>query len=487
MTVVPFQPRSDGYGSLLSGLGIPGVDGAYGQYAGNSFFTNNGLRSFLATRYSNFQLTSLYITNGIAQKIIDKPADDAFQRGVTIENDDDELIEDEYDRLQVTTRMADALRWSRLYGGAALVLVAQDGGTLIDPLNLDTLDQVHEIKVYDITCIQGTDVTYQDESNPETFGKMEFYDIHPPQSSAFRIHETRLIPVSGEALPPNVAYYNRISWAGRSVLESCAKDITRYEQGLDWTLKLLERKQQAVYQMQGLGEMFAQGDDPLVVKRVNMVDQVRGNLNTVVIDKEDAYEIKTVGMDGVQQALATFETALCASSKMQNTMLFGKSSTGLNANGAGDLESHYTMVAHIQEVIARPPLEKLTSILWCQKDFRSKIPDDWHIKFNSLWVPSAQEKAQTEFVEAQAANQEITALTTLMGEQIMTAEEVREVVIEEYYNEYGFSIDLPDFPDELQYAQGVDTSQLQIPANGKPGEPIKVPKVSVPVKKAPPK
>lgn len=476
------QPRRDGYANLLSGLGVPTFGGLPGSMPNGPYGTRGGFSAFWSNRFSNYNLTDLYLTNGLAQKIVDKPADDAFQRGIEIENDDDELMCDEYDRLRILTVMSDAVRWSRLYGGSALILIAQDGGDLTDPLNLDTLDQVKEIRVYDITCIQGTDRTYQDESDPETFGKMEFYNVMPPQSSAFIIHETRLIPISGDPLPPNMAYYNRINWAGRSVLECCSKDISRYDQGLDWTLKLLERKQQPVYQMSGLGEMFAQGDDPLVSRRVNMVDQVRGNLNTVVVDKEDAYEIKSPGMDGVQQALDTFSIALCASAKMQTTILFGKSTTGLNATGSGDLEAHYTMIAHIQEVNARPAIEKLTSILWCQKDLRSKIPDDWHIKFNPLWVPSAQEKAQTEYTEAQAMNQEVTALTTLMTEQIMTAEEVREIIVEEFYGEYDFSVDLPDFPDEMNYSEQVDTSQLQIP-NKKPGGPIAVPTVKLPAKK----
>lgn len=482
MTVVRMQPRRDGYGSLLSGLGVPSLGGFPGTMSNGALLSRGGFSAFWSNRFSTYSLTDLYLTNGIAQKIVDKPSDDAFQRGIEVENDDDELMCNEYERLLVLTRMADAVRWSRLYGGSALILIAQDGGELTDPLNLDTLDRINEIRIYDITCIQGTDRTYQDESNPDTFGKMEFYNVLPPQGNAFVIHETRLIPVSGDALPPNIAHYNRINWAGRSVLECCSKDISRYEQGLDWTLRLLERKQQPVYQMAGLGEMFAQGDDPMVTKRVNMVDQVRGNLNTVVVDKDDTYEIKSPGMDGVQQALDTFSIALCASAKMQNTILFGKSTTGLNATGSGDLEAHYTMVAHIQEVIARPALEKLTSILWCQKDLRSKIPDDWHIKFNPLWVPSAQEKAQTDFVTAQAKGQEVTALTTLMNEQIMTAEEVREVIIEEFYDEYGFSVDLPDFPDEMNYSEQVDTTQLQIP-NKKGEGPITVPTVKIPTKK----
>ena len=83
----------------------------------------------------------------------------------------------------------------------------------------------------------------------------------------------------------------RMPWIGRSVLESCTNDIDRYQQGLEWSLRLLERKQQAVYNMSGLGEMFQAGDDRIVQQKYQLVDTVRGNLNTVVVDKEDTYTV----------------------------------------------------------------------------------------------------------------------------------------------------------------------------------------------------
>jgi hypothetical protein len=155
-------------------------------------------------------------------------------------------------------------------------------------------------------------------------------------------------------------------------------------------------------------------------------------------------------------------------------MLFGQSTKGLNQTNAGDLESHYVMVAHVQSVVAKPALEKLTSILWLQKGLKSKIPDDWEICFKELWVPTEKENADTEFVKAQAESFHVTALTGLITEQIITPEEARQVVVEELYPEYGFDPSLPDFPEELNYAAGVDTAQMDVPGQqpGQPTQPV---------------
>ena len=125
----------------------------------------------------------MYLSNGLAQKIIDRPSDDAIQRGVEIEGDEDALMNDEYDRLQVLAKLANALRWSRLFGGAVMVLIAKDGGDFPDPLDLNNLDTIEEIRVYDITAVRGTDRYYDNPSDPTTFGKMEYYFIHRQECS----------------------------------------------------------------------------------------------------------------------------------------------------------------------------------------------------------------------------------------------------------------------------------------------------------------
>jgi uncharacterized protein len=447
-----FTNRFDGFMNVLSGLNTPGRDR-----------TSSTVQTSSRFRYSHLDLAELYLSNGLAQKIIDRPSDDAIQRGVEIEGDEDALMNDEYDRLQVLAKFGNSLRWSRLFGGAVMVLIAKDGGDFPDPLDLNNLDTIEEIRVYDITAVRGTDRYYDDPSDPTTFGKMEYYLIQPPGVQSFEIHESRLIAVGGEPIPSRHTL-TRLPWVGRSVLEACYKDIIRYDQGLEWSLRLLERKQQAVYNMGGLAEMFREGDEDAVIKRINLVDMVRGNLNTIVVDKEDTYQILTGAIDGVDALLKEYQTALSASSNIPLMILFGEHSKGLGNSGAGNLESYYGMVSHIQNVIARPSLEKLTAILWMQKSLTGPVPDKWKITFNPLWIATDLENAQTDLAEAQANQAEVAMLVQLMTEQIMTPEEVREVVVNKY-SEYDFPTDLPEGMKDLTYAQGVDPSLMDVPSD----------------------
>jgi uncharacterized protein len=460
-----FHSRFDGFMNMLSGLGAPGLD--------RTMNTQQTRRPNIFARFSHIDLADLYLTNGLAQKIIDRPSDDAIQKGVEIEGDDDNIMNDEYDRLQVMAKLANALRWSRLFGGAVILLIAKDGGDLEAPLNLDSLDTIEELRVFDITAIRGTDRYYDDQTDPTTYGKMEFYELHPPGVESIVVHETRIITIGGEPIPTRYTFVNtqvaRLPWVGRSVLEACAPDIIRYQQGLEWSLRLLERKQQAVYSMAGLGEMFEQGDEVAVQKRIHLVDMVRGNLNSVVVDKDDTYTILSGAMDGIDAILKEYQTALSASSNIPLMILFGEHARGIGNSGAGNLESYYGMVAHIQSVIARPALEKITSILWVQKSLPGKIPDKWKLNFNPLWIATDLEIAQTELAEAQADAAEVATMIQLMTEQILAPEEVRKIVVQDMYDDYGFPDELPSIEGDLGYAANVDTSLMDVPTD--PNQP----------------
>ena len=464
MNAINFKKRFDGFMNVLSGLALPGTfNGSYGAYRG-------GIRS-------HNELCELYLTNGLAQKIIDRPSDDSIQKGVEIEGDEEDLMNDEYDRLQVLAKLANALRWSRLLGGAVMLLIAKDGGELIDPLDLNNLDTIEEIRVYDVTSIRPTSIFYDNADDPTTFGKMEVYELLPPGVASVLVHESRLILVGGEPIPTRFMFINtslsRMPWIGRSALEPCVKDILRYQEGLEWSLKLLERKQQAVYNMDGLAEMMNAGDDDMVRKRINLVDLVRNSLNSVVVDKDDSYTVLSPGMEGVDTTLKEYQTALSASSNIPLMILFGEHARGIGNSGAGNLESYYGMVAHIQSVIARPALERITAILWVQRNLKSKIPDKWKLNFNPLWIATDLEIAQTELADSQANAAEVVMLVSLMDNAIMSPEEIRQVVVDKYYQEYGFSTEIPDGLENVNYAEGVDPSLMDVPTdpgNDKSGE-----------------
>lgn len=78
----------------------------------------------------DMQLTGLYEGNGLFSKIIDTPAEEALKHGFDLNLKSDELnafVEDALDDLEWEEKAATAIKWARLYGGALIVMLIDDG------------------------------------------------------------------------------------------------------------------------------------------------------------------------------------------------------------------------------------------------------------------------------------------------------------------------------------------------------------------------
>lgn len=357
---------------------------------------------------------AMYAEGGLPARVVDMIPDTAVSRGVEITGDD--RVRGELDRLKALPALADAWRWARLTGGGAIVVVAKDGRALRDPLNLEALDQLLELKVFTLDDVSATEKRYSDP-NEANFGMPEVYRVRTqtagPVAAEFFVHESRLIEVPGDPLP---AKLNRkgIPWAGRPAVARAFRAIRRYSEGLHWALRLLEKKQQAVHKMKGLAEAIAAEMEAAIRKRVEMVDAVRNALNGVAVDSEDDYQILSSDMGGVKDTLAEFQIALAAETGIAVTLLFGRSAAGLNATGDGDLEGFYNGVAMGRAAKVNPALERLVSLIRAQRTLAGggeAQGEAWSIAWPPLTPATAKEEAEVRKANAEAQAREMDALS----------------------------------------------------------------------------
>lgn len=372
-------------------------------------------------------VAELYARGGIAARVIDMPADVAMSRGVEVEGDDDRVIAEELQRLDLVGNMSDALRWARLDGGSALMLLT-DTGTLDEPLP-ESIGQVTEIRVVEMPQISVAPGGYYDDPNDPTYGQPEFYHVRPitagnsGASGFFTVHESRLLPVYGDPLPARLRIGATVPWAGRSAATAPFRAIERYEKSLVLSLEILKRKQQAVHRMAGLAELIQNGQEALVRKRVDLVDEVRSLMNGVAVDAEDDYQVYDQTVSGIKDLIAEFQMAVSADSGIPVTALFGRSAAGMNSTGENDLEGLYDLCEGIQKTCAQPALNRLIDALTRQTGINA--PGDWRIKWPSLWTPTDAEQAETRSKNANAAKAEAEARMTDLDTGVVSGEEVR--------------------------------------------------------------
>jgi uncharacterized protein len=417
-----------------------GVLGAYAgrlQYGGTS-----------TTLYAPEEL---YASDGIASAIVDRPAEDAVSRWFRIEGDERDDILGELDRLDAVQALTDAVRWARLTGASAIMPLVDDGQPLDAPLDLGRVRSVTDIMVHSSAAITMRAERYSDPSLPN-YGLPTHYDIRPRYGMTFPVHETRLFPVSGDPLPYSAAQNARLPWMGRGVLDGCYADLCRYRETLRIAKLILERKQQPVHLLSGLGEMLSAGLDDIVAKRLETADLARNILTTVCVDADDDFRVLDSSLSGIRDMIQESKIAVCSSAGgIPLIVLFSEQPGGLNSTGAGQHESYHQLLRREQSRL-QLAAERLVGLLYAQQSFRNREPQSWNLRWEPLWSPTDAEVAATAKTQAEAKKGAVEAIASLVKSGLATPDEGRQLVREQIYETLSTDA-LPEEDDEQPQAE----------------------------------
>jgi len=379
------------------------------------------------------ELENLYEGDGFARRIIDIPADEMVRAGYDIEGIEDEhAVKAELEGIQMLPKLALALRWSGLYGGSLIVMLINDDGTLEEPLNINRVRELEQLRVYDRWQVSRHE-KYLDPAD-RRFGQTKIYQVSPVEGMPYFVHESRCIALDGVAVPDRLRERND-GW-GDSKLQQCYTQLERLGMSHYWANALMERAQQGIHGIPDLtGLLRSPGGEELVKRRINLVDMARSINNTVVIDKEESYDLKSSTMSGIADIIDRLGLALSAVSGMPESLLFGRPQSGLNSTGKSDLEYWYASIKQRQETILLPAIDRIVTI---QLHAMNAYVEDYSIEFEPLTVPSAKEEAETDYTVAKTY--EIYANIGALD-----ASEIRKELADD-----GYQVQELDLPGELE-------------------------------------
>ena len=399
--------RKDGYVNMLNKYGTE--QDASEQYS----YESDG-------PVTDVELTLNYEENGLFAKIIDIPADDAvssgFEYGIS-DIDTETFINDSLDELNFEEAAATAIKWSRLYGGALIVMIIDDGKQLDEPVDWDNIHGIDELLVFerplitpDYNSIYNIDPK---DGKWSKFGQPEYYDISPMYGKAFRVHESRCLLFKNGNIPQ---YSSRTEYRFFGIPEyvrihkALQQTVTSHGNGV----KLLDRAIQAIYKMNDLASLLEtdEGED-VVLRRLRIIDAAKGIINSIAIDADgEDYDYKTVTFSGVKDIIDATCNMLSAVTNIPQTKLFGRSPAGENSTGDGDMENYYSYVNKIQKLNLKKNLGVLIDIILIAGKYKGEFEEvpDYTLQFVPLWnltesqqADVDQKKASTELTKAQTA------------------------------------------------------------------------------------
>lgn len=413
--------RNDGYVNAVIGYGMRRYDpNASGRFGG----LNNWLIDYR-------EADNLYTFNGLAHRIISLPAEEALRKGFEVKVGGDDVDDGTKRRLKSTLEDLDAkkqlglaLTWDRLFGGAAVLMIADDGGTLEDPLNLSRIRRIERLDVYAPEDISFTNAMLYDDPSSPLYGKPQFYNIVGLWGNAFMVHESRLLLFHGGNISN---YYRRMrnGW-GATVFEQIKSEMMHYIGGNDYAFMALGRLSQGILRLANMNNLLMNDEgEAAVQKRLHIIDMARNMLNTIAIDTEDEYDQKSMSLVSVDKILDEFQMAICSATGIPATILFGRSPAGQNATGKSDLENYYNLVETIQQQTLRNPLSRLIEVVGACSEYGVTLPREWYLKFESLWNESEREEAETKKLKAEARRAKADAINTLIQAQVLDVSEAR--------------------------------------------------------------
>jgi len=410
--------KTDGYLNAFSGTGTR---------SDRSVFTKIGQ----AAHIDQNTAANIYMGSGLGRRIADLPATEMTRAGVDFENMDEgteDAVLAKFDDLAVMHHVADALRWSDVFGGSLIVMGINDGGQLDQPLNESGIKSVEFLRVYD-RYQTSVHRRYMDPMNPG-YGKVELWTISPHTGgSPYHVHESRILMFDGDPVP-DLQRSNNDGW-GASKYQACQEALMRFQSSHQWANSLLERAQQAVHGIPDLANILRSvGGEASIQKRVDVVDMVRGMLNTIVIDGQETYELKSTSFSGVPEIMDRLAEGLASCLGWPMYILIQRSPGGLSATGGPNEEAWFAKLQAAQNDKMRSPLNRLVQILLLSMN--GDTGGDWELCFNPLKVPSDKEEAEIEKLEAETKKAEADRAVALVGIGALDPREVRAKIAEDY-------------------------------------------------------
>lgn len=341
------------------------------------------------------------------------------------------------DELSMLQAFNQALKYERAFGGAAILIGADDGqNDLTQPLDEKNIKSIRHLTPF----FGGWDGelvawSYYNDPRKPKYGQPMIYmlrnlgvplarppapgETNPqpytlPQGPAgpliFYIHESRLLVFDGSPSSRRAQVEMR-GW-GDSVFTRCDEVLSQFEQSWNGIAVLMQEYSIAIVKQKGLTELLLKAknnsdvtsSNNAVLTRARQLALSQSICKTRLLDADEEFSRETVSVAGVADVMEQFALRLAAAADMPVSMIFGQVKGGLGDAGNTDLRFFYDRIASKQRRRLLPLLKRLYRLLWLAKDSptRGRLPERWDVRLRPLWQMTAKEKADLRLVVTQA-------------------------------------------------------------------------------------
>ena len=387
----------------------------------------------------------LYASDDIAAKVCDILPEDAMREGlqwIEMEKNDEAAMEAEYLRLKVLEKSQLGWTFGRLYGGAGVVLITDDGAPMDEPLDLGTVRRF--VSMAPLSRWELFPFQWDYDIRSDNFGYPELYQIQPrvptTAQAMFVCHHTRIIRFDGPKLPIRLSIMN---WRwGDSVLTRLRVPLINYVTSMDAAASAVQDFRFNIFKLRNLSALMAAGQSNMIQQRLQLINMTKSIARAVVVEEGEEFTTEVTNFQNLDKILDKLQTRLQAATPVPHTRLFGESPEGLGGTGRHEETNWYDYVKAKQMQVLKPRLEKINDIIFAAKagPFRGKKPKKGTFEFAPLWqldekeeVAMRKDQAMTDQIYMESGVLEpLTVAANRFGGQKYSIETKLPEMIDEY-------------------------------------------------------
>lgn len=398
-------------------MGVPSKDKTTATSVASNYFLTQG------------ELESLYM-HGVPRRYVDCIADEILRHRttITIGGDDpnaQDVITGFEEFLKVTqfhAALSEVIKLQRLYGGAGLVLLIDDGLPEDEPVDVARIRSVNGYIPLSRWELIPEDFNITDWSKPSHYRLTTSQKITPEQDGPYvnlRIHSSRVARFDGMYLPWRVRARNT-GW-GQSVLQVIWEAYKRYESAMAGLESMTQDADLFVHKIPGLFQRIASGNESDLRKRLEANNLSRSVYGGMVVDTEEDLSFLNRALSNIATATDPFVKDLQAATGWPASILMGDSPGGLGKEGRFEERVWASLVEQWQEVYCRTAITEIFQYVLASREgpVRGKPPASWAVHFPSVFTQTDEEKAALRLQMAQVDAQYVN-----LG--VLNAIEIRE-------------------------------------------------------------
>lgn len=324
-------------------------------------------------------LTSLYVSHGIIQVVVDQPVDDAFRGGIDITCEsltpiDVKRLQRAMSKDKVLQTVAQAWKWARLFGGGGVIINAGQDRT--QPFSIEKVKKDQRIEFY---ACDRWELSYMPQGQVNNQFDEHIADI-PYNYYGLPLHKSHVIQLKGKE-SPSLIRGQFMGW-GMSEVERIVAAYNIFLKNRNVTYECIDEVKLDIFKIRGLNAaaMTSDGQTKLA-NHIAAAARLKSYQNALAVDSEDDYEQKQMSFSGLAEIAGQMRIDLASDCRMPLTKLFGISPSGFNT-GDSDIENYNCMVdSEIRTKCAEDVLAILE--IYCMKLF-GFIPDGLGFAWKTL-------------------------------------------------------------------------------------------------------